>query len=167
MILLKDLRGEVRQKLDAPCMLRVCREDDCLFVTDFPGRFPEKAGEKKTALEEADFDVRPSGRLWRIDPGRAMWDAFIESFPREELPDPMDVPLPLYSLARRLTGKAVPAADQPLVPLRILLKAADTGDAEKVIRLLPPILSACLREKKPLPEAAGWVLCRALNRHLF
>ena len=166
-MMLDGFRQELVKALDAPCMLRVCREDDCLFVTDFPGRFPERAGEKKTALEEAGFDVRPSGRLWWIDPGRAMWDAFIESFPREELPDPMDVPLPLYSLARRLTGKPVPAAIQPLVPLRILLKAADAGDAEKVIRLLPPVLSACLREKKPLPEAAGWVLCRALNRHLF
>ena len=109
-MMLDGFRQELVKTLDAPCMLRVCREDDCLFVTDFPGRFPEKAGLKKTALEEAGFDVRPSGRLWRIDPGRAMWDAFIESFPREELPDPMDVPLPLYSLARRLTGKTVPAA---------------------------------------------------------
>ena len=43
MILLKDLRGEVRQKLDGPCMLRVSREDDCLFVTDAPKRLSDAA----------------------------------------------------------------------------------------------------------------------------
>ena len=167
MILLNDWRRRIARQLDGACMLRVCRDDGCLFVTDYPARFPETAEEKKTALEEAGFDVLASGRLWRIDPGRAAWDDFIDSMPREELPDPADVPLPLYSLARRLTVKAVPAASQPLVPLRIFLKAADTGDADRLTRLFPPLLSALLREKKPLPEAAGWALIWAMNRNIF
>ena len=45
-MMLDGFRQELVKALDAPCMLRVCREDDCLFVTDFPGRFPEIAGLK-------------------------------------------------------------------------------------------------------------------------
>ena len=75
--------------------------------------------------------------------------------------------LPLYSLAVRLTRTPSAAEDQPVAPLRLLIKAVDTGRADCVLRAFPPLLSALLREKKPLPEAAGWVLCRALNRHLF
>lgn len=166
MILLKDLRGEVRQKLDAPCMLRVCREDDCLFVTDAPKRLSDSA-DARTALEAGGWDVRVLGGLWRLDLRAERWRSFIRSVPREEGPDPMEAPLPIYSLAKRLTKAPVPAEDQPLLPLRVLLKALDSGRAEAVLRFFPPYLAVLLREKKSMPEAAGWMLYWAVNRGIF
>lgn len=167
MILLKDLRGEVRQKLDAPCMLRVCREDDCLFVTDAPKRLSDSADATRTALEAGGWDVRPVGGLWRLDLGEDRWRSFIRSVPREEGPDPMEAPIPLYSLAKRLTKAPVPAEDQPLLPLRVLFKAMDSGKAEAVLRFFPPYLAVLLREKKPMPEAAGWMFYWAMNHGIF
>ena len=167
MILLKDLRGEVRQKLGAPCMLRVCREDDCLFVTDAPKRLSDAADAARTALQAVGWDVRPVGGLWRLDLGEDRWRSFIHSVPREEGPDPMESSLPLYSLAKRLTKAPVPAEDQPLLPLRVLLKALDSGKEEAVTRFFPPYLAVLLREKKPMPEAAGWILYWAMNRGIF
>ena len=167
MILLKDLRGEVRQKLGAPCMLRVCWEDDCLFVTDAPKRLSDAADATRAALQAVGWDVRPVGGLWRLDLREERWRSFIRSVPREEGPDPMEAPLPLYSLAKRLTRAPVPAEDQPLLPLRVLLKALDSGRAEAVLHFFPPYLAGLLREKKPMPEAAGWMLTWAMNRGIF
>ena len=166
MILLKDLRGEVRQKLDGPCMLRVCREDDCLFVTDAPKRLSDSA-DARTALEAGGWDVRPSGGLWRLDFREDRWRSFIRSVPRENGPDPMEASLQLYSLAKRLTKAPVPAEDQPLLPLRVLLKALDSGKADAVTRFFPSYLAVLLREKKPMPEAAGWIINWAMNRGIF
>ena len=167
MILLSDWRSRLVRLLDGGCMLRVCRDDGCLFVTDYPARCPENAGRARRALEADGWDVVPSGRLWRLDPGEEMWRAFIRSVPREELPDPLHVSLPLYSLAVRLTRTNSAAEDQPVAPLRLLIKAVDTGRADCVLRAFPPLLSALLREKKPLPEAAGWALIWAMNRNIF
>lgn len=167
MILLSDWRRHLAGQLNAPCMLRVCRDDGCLFVTDYPARFPGNAGQVRRALEAAGWDVRPSGSLWRLDPGEEMWRGFIRSLPREKPPDPLRVSLPLYSLAVRLTGKPTAAEAQPIAPLRLLIKAMDKGDADHVLRAFPPLLSALLREKKPLPEAAGWALIWAMNRNIF
>ena len=167
MILLKDLRGEVRQKLGAPCMLRVGREDDCLFVTDAPKRLSDSADAARDALQTVGWDVRPSGGLWRLDLGEDRWHSFIRSVPREEGPDPMEASLQLYSLAKRLTRAPVPAEDQPLLPLRVVFKALDSGKAEAVTRFFPPYLAGLLREKKPMPEAAGWILTWAMNRGIF
>lgn len=167
MILLKDLRGEVRQKLNAPCMLRVGREDDCLFVTDAPKRLSDAAAAARDTLEAGGWDVRPVGGLWRLDLGKDRWRSFIRSVPREEGPDPMVASLQLYSLAKRLTKAPVPAENQPLLPLRVLLKAVDSGKAEAVLRFFPPYLAVFLRGKKPMPEAAGWMLYWAMNRGIF
>ncbi len=167
MILLKDLRGEVRQKLGAPCMLRVGREDDCLFVTDAPKRLSDAADAARDALEAEGWDVRVLGGLWRLDLRAERWHRFIRSVPREEGPDPMAASLQLYSLAKRLTKAPVPAEDQPLLPLRVLLKALDSGRKEAVLRFFPPYLAVLLREKKPMPEAAGWMLYWAMNRGIF
>ena len=167
MILLKDLRGELRQKLNTPCMLRVGREDDCLFVTDAPKRLSDAAAAARTALEAGGWDVRPVEGLWRLDLGEDRWRSFIRSVPREEGPDPMEASLQLYSLAKRLTKAPVPAEDQPLLPLRILFKALDSGKAEAVTRFFPPYLAVLLREKKPMPEATGWMLTWAMNRGIF
>ena len=167
MILLKDLRGEVRQKLDVPCMLRVGREDDSLFVTDAPKRMLDSADAVRTALEAEGWDVRPVGGLWRLDLMEERWRRFIRSVPREEGPDPMAASLQLYSLAKRLTKAPTPAEDQPLLPLRVLLKAMDSGKAEAVLRFFPPYLAVLLREKKPMPEAAGWMINWAMNRGIF
>lgn len=167
MILLKDLRGELRQKLDGPCMLRVGREDDCLFVTDAPKRLSDSADAARTALEEEDWDVRAIGGLWRLDLRKERWRRFIRSVPRENGPDPLEASLPLYSLAKRLTKAPVPAEDQPLLPLRVLLKAMDSGKADAVTRFFPSYLAVLLREKKPMPEAAGWILYWAMNRGIF
>ena len=167
MILLKDLRGELRPKLDGPCMLRICREDDCLFVTDAPKRLSDAAAAARTVLEAGGWDVRPVGGLWRLDLEKDRWRSFIRSVPREEGPDPMEASLQLYSLAKRLTKAPVPAEDQPLLPLRVLLKALDSGKAEAVLHFFPPYLAVLLREKKPMPEAAGWMLTWAVNRGIF
>ena len=167
MIQLKDLRGEVRQKLDGPCMLRVGREDDCLFVTDAPKRLSDAADAARDALQAVGWDVRPVGGLWRLDLGEDRWRSFIRSVPREKEPDPMAASLQLYSLAKRLTKAPVPAEDQPLLPLRVLLKALDSGKAEAVLCFFPPYLAVLLREKKPMPEAAGWMLTWAMNRGIF
>ena len=167
MILLADLKRAVKQTIGGSCMLRVCREDDCLLVTDAPLRFPERAAQIKNALEAAGWDVRPSGGLWRLDPGQEMWGGIIRSVPREDLPDPAQVSLPLYSLAVRLTRAPAPAERQPKLPLRVLLKAIEAGDADRVLRFFPPFLAARLREKQPMPEAAGWALVWAMNRHIF
>ena len=167
MILPDEFRRRAAGQLDARCMLRVCRDGGCLFVTDYPARCPENAGRARCALEADGWDVVPSGRLWRLDPGKEMWRAFIRCVPREELPDPLRVSLPLYSLAVRLTRTPSAAEDQPVAPLRLLIKAVDTGRADEVLRAFPPLLSALLREKKPLPEAAGWTLIWAMNRNIF
>ncbi len=167
MILLKDLRGEVRQKLDGPCMLRVGREDDCLFVTDAPKRLSDAADAARAELQAGGWDVRPVRGLWRLDLREDRWRSFIRSVPREEGPDPMEAPLQLYSLAKRLTKAPVSAENQPLLPLRVLLKAMDSGKAEAVLRFFPSYLAVLLREKRPMPEAAGWIINWAMNRGIF
>lgn len=167
MILLGDLRRMIAGRLDAPCMLRICRDDGCLFVTDFPARRPERSGDAERLLKGDGWAVSRAGSLWRLDPGPALWGQIIESVPKEELPDPSSVSLALYSAARRLTGADVPAGLQPVLPLRVVLKAVDAGDADRVLRFLPAFLSALQREKKPLPQAAGRLIVWALNRRLF
>ena len=148
-------------------MLRISREDDCLFVTDAPKRLSDAAAAALAALQAVGWDVRPVGDLWRLDLREDRWCSFIRSVPRENGPDPMKASLPMYSLAKRLTKAPVPAEDQPLLPLRVLLKALDSGKAEAVLRFFPSYLAGLLREKRPMPEAAGWILTWAMNRGIF
>ena len=47
------------------------------------------------------------------------------------------------------------------------VRALREPDAEAVLRFFPPYLAVLLREKKPMPKAAGWMLYWAMNRGIF
>ncbi len=167
MILLEDLREDIRGILGSPCMLRVSRQEKYLLVTDFERRYPDGAGHKMNRLCAAGWTVRPDGGVWQMDPGDEKWLAIIRSAPAEAPASPDDAPPALYSLVLRLTKTPVPAELQPVAPLRFVLKAIDRGDAAAAEARLPAMISVLLRQKKPMPEAVGRYLNYALRNQLI
>ena len=161
MITLETLRENVQAFLPGPCMLKTCRQEDWLFVSDVPRRQPA------WKAQAPGWEIREKDSLLFLDPDPSLWAAVIDSVPKESLPDITEANLLLRSLALRLTRAPVPAERQPILPLRILFKAVSSGDTGTVLRRLPPLLSALQREKQPLPEACGWALIWAMNRGLI
>lgn len=166
MILANDLKRQVRGCLSAPCMLRLSRDDDALFVTDLPRREPD-GREKAAALSGAGFSVREKDGLWLIDPDDALWRAVIRQAPDEPLLIRADTPAQLAFLAVRLCRDPVPEHLQPVRPLRLLLKCIDLKQADRFAQRMPPLLAGYLRARRPLPRAAGQYLIWALNHQVF
>ena len=166
MILAKDMRSWALEALEGPCMLRLCRQQDALFVTDAPRRAadPKLAAARLTAR---GFTVREDRGLFLIDPSPDMWGEVIAQAPREPLTEDGSASLFLRSLCIRLLKAPLGDAKDEAPALRILLKAADLRDEKPVLSSFPPMLAALLREKRPLPGGAGRYLTWAVNHHIF
>lgn len=162
-----DLKTPLRRLLGPDSMLRFYRREDWLFVSDAPRRRPQQAEALVRSLEEDGWQVLEAGGLFLIDPDRGRWLDLIRAVPGEPLPQAQETSLPLYSMARRMTRAAVSAEDQPIAPLRLMVKAVGRKDGSAVLRLMPAMLAELQRRRQPMPEAAGWMLVWAMNRHLF
>ena len=93
---------QLRALLDKGCFIRPDREGMCLYVTDFPARFPHLVDKKAASLRENGFCVLPyPGRsaLWAVEPDAEAWQVLLDTFARTGTVIPTDQTLPLRSLA--------------------------------------------------------------------
>ncbi len=150
---------------DAPCFLRRSQDDAFLFVTDLPRHVEEARWQPLLPqLARAGFLCRPdpSRGLLNLDAELAAYEALLASLPLAPPPfPPSDALHAAYALCRLLLLHPAPLAHQPLGPLRHLLKQWAGGSPALVLRAVFPLREAAaglLREKQPLPHAAGQLL---------
>ena len=160
----EDIRQSAAECLDAG-LLRWAREDGFLLVSDDPRRQKDTRSADE-ALLKAGFCFHIAQSLRYIDPGADLWQRIMREAPEEALTGEESCSPALFSLALRLLAVYVPPEAQPVLPLRIVLKAAALNDPDLASRRLPPLLAALLREKRPMPHAAGQYLAWAIH-HIF
>ncbi len=151
---LDALRLRASAALHQKGFLRRDRTGTALFVTDYCKR-TTNLSEAISALTAAQFTVSERNSLWFLDLTKDGWTELIRSIPPCQVPPLTDENLPFYSLAARLTRHPVAAEVQPILPIRLTLLCLDAGDENRLLRELPPILADCLKQKLPVPEAAG------------
>ena len=138
------------------------RAADGLFISDYPCRCADAAA-VDAALREAGFTAAAAGRLRRIDAAPEAYRRLMAGLAETSLPAPTDENLYLWGLARRLLQGEGDPARQPIPPLRLTLKCLDAGDADALIRLLPPMLALAQRRGEPLPRSAGVLIANYLK----
>ena len=138
--------------------LRRDQEEKGLLISDFPRHGANDA----KRIREAGFSVEISDGMARIDGTEETYRALIASLPMPEACEPGEQDLYLHSLAIRLAKADTPAGDQPLAPIRLVLKCLDVGDLESLKRKLPPMIALLQRQHRPLPSAAGKLILAAL-----
>lgn len=141
-------------------MLRISREDDCLWVCDLPRRMDAEACENiRQRAENAGFVIhlQEATRLWQID--LCPSDPLFGDAPA--LPLPEDEPRhTAYGLYRLLKAHPSQPDQQPLPLLRAILKLTlkPHQESQTAIFSLTSQCAALLNRKQPLPSAA----CNAL-----
>jgi len=195
--LLEPFRQECRVMLGVlgkPFFLRRCKDDDHLFVSDLPRRTPHAAlAVILLSLESSGFvgTIVPEENLLYIDATLARYESLLEDLPNatDTLVLPHDDALhPAYALCRLLLHHPAPLHQQPLAPLRRVLKWTQAEPASSLpadpaspwppatvsstaggmkpasTRLFVQIIrlhqecASRLRLRQPLPYAAGRVL---------
>lgn len=165
--MIEPLRRELSALLPGAFVRRAAGEE-ALFVTDAPRRLePGKRGAAANAMAEAGFQISETANgLWTVDLTDTRWRAlllepqwpFTCAFPAE-------VRLHgVYQLARLLAAHPTFWPEQPLEPIRAVLKRLDAP--QTLVQVAPDILAQCailLRKGKPLPSAAAGPLWRWLN----
>lgn len=149
-----------------PCFLRACATSDALWVTDLGRRMPDAALAAE-ALEPLGIVVNPDEktRLWKLDWTAARYQTLGDQLPRDLPPFPGDPALEeVYALCRLLLLHPAPFPEQPLEPVREILKLERAAAALPVIRRVHGDCAAALRRGEPLPFLAGGLLCRWLNQ---
>lgn len=141
-------------------MLRISREDDCLWVCDLPRRMDSDVCEAiRQRAENAGFVIRlqEATRLWQIDLRPS--DSLFGDAPALLLPED-ETRHAAYGLYRLLKAHPGKADQQPLPLLRAILKLTLKSHQEsQVVSLsLTSQCAALLNRKQPLPSAA----CNAL-----
>ena len=159
---LDALRLRASAALHQKGFLRRDRLGTALFVTDYCKRTTDLS-EAIAALTAAQFTVSERNGLWQLDLTKDGWTAFIRSIPSCPVPPLTDENLPLYSLATRLTRHPVAAEVQPIAPIRLTLLCLDASDEKRLLRELPPMLADCLKQKLPVPEAAGRLIAHYMG----
>lgn len=164
---LRAAQGEAYAALGgAPCFLRRDAADGALFVSDLPRKADAPAVEAaQAALERCGFASWTEGGLLRVDATLARYEALLAALPDAppSLPDD-DALHPAYALCRLwLSRPAAPLAEQPLEPLRCVLKRLESR--AELLRQVPRLhgeSAALLRRHAPLSYAAGRVLAEWL-----
>lgn len=156
----------IREVSGQKAMLRLSRQDDCLWVCDLPRRLQnDDRMVAESRLREAGFLVRfdETASLWQIDlplndPLYAAEDQEFLTFPQKEALHP------IYALYRMLAAHPCPVDQQPVTLLRGLLKctAFSPKENKSIIAQLTGQCAACLNRKQPLPAAA----CHALQQYI-
>lgn len=147
-------------------MLRLSREDDCIWVCDLPRRLlHHERTLAESHLREAGFLVRfdETTSLWQID--LPLNDSLFAAEGNQPLPLPRkEILYPVYALYRMLAAHPCPAEQQPITLLRGLLKCTACSPEENKPKLaqLTSQCTACLNRKQPLPAAA----CHALQQYI-
>jgi len=140
-------------------MLRVSREDDCLWVCDLPRR-AANAEAVCITLTEMGFSVTLDKKslLWKID---------VLDYVAIDKPTPDEVGVPsdedthtAYTLFRLLRAHPAALDEQPVELIRSILKACELPPAQVESRLaeVHAQCAARLRRHQPLPAAAAGIL---------
>ena len=150
-MLLDELRREIRGILGEKCFLRISKEMDALLVSDAPRR--GMTPNARNQLIRQGFELSEQNRILSIDLGRERWVSLIRGLPPCEDFDFNEGNCALYSIYRRL--KDVPALpeNQPVLPIRMGLKWLGAGDEASFARYMPGILADALRQKQERPAA--------------
>ena len=164
--MLCELRTQIAQALGDRCFLRWSRDDDSLWVSDLPRRSGELgATEEHLLAMGVRCSLYEQTRLWSIDLTLERYRALVEAMPSDITPLPRDDRLhAVYSLCRLLLLHPAPLEDQPLWPLRCVLKRMEGSD-QAMLDAIPRIHESCaawLRKGQPLPTAAGRALLQWL-----
>ena len=149
--------------------LRRALSHDCLWVSDIP-RFANAGTLEvlRKALNNQGFFtcIAEKPRLLRIDLTKTKYAVFLKNFPILPPSFPEDEALHLaYGLCRLMLSHPAPFREQPLEPLREILKAVSSSKECRLSVRIPALSRQCaewLREEKPLPHAAGRVLAQWL-----
>lgn len=166
-----ELRARVLAALRADgtaCFVRDARDDQALWVTDYPmhATATDAARERLLALNVC-YWLDEQSRLWQLDLTAEGYARLCEGLPTQPPPMPCDDRLHYaYALCRLLLLHPAPLADQPLAPLRRVLKLYDGAD-ERMLHAIPPLNELCaalLRQHQPLPTAAGRALALWLHQ---
>jgi len=165
---LKQYQAEVLSILLAhasgkKCFLHVDRDQDALWVTDFPRFAP--AEPCLSVLHEQGFPVRAEEgkRLWKIDLSLEKWNGFcteavtFPAFPAEKYTD-------AYALCRILFSHPADANVNNLSSARCILKNEE--DEALLLKSVPMLLqnaSKAIRQKKPEASCTAYLLACWLN----
>ena len=152
------VRGEIRLILGDRCFLRVHRDADALYVTDFPLRKDEEEqAEAAARLQEKGYTCAACGRdgtLWALDMTDTKWRSLLRS--AEQTPACAGHP-GLSSLERlfsRFDSECIPMA-------RMLLKwsSQKEPDGDMCFRKLSAMYALTLRkgEDRPGKGCAGLI----------
>ena len=152
-----------------PFFLRRSLTHDCLWVSDLSRRVDARHLKLLAkALENQGFFIffTEETQLLGIDLSREGYAALLQNFPILPPLLPANEFLhPAYALCRLLLSHPVPFEQQPLAPLREILKAVSAPEELTLLQRIPSLSQQCaqrLREKNPLPHAAGRVLAEWL-----
>ena len=164
----EELYALLLRQAPAGFFLHRAKSTDCLWVSDLPRRISAVETEAVTALlTNHDFCCAASSAkgLLSVDFSIARYEVLLTAFPT--VPPPI-FPLlslaeyhPAYALCRFLLLHPAPFSQQPLAPLREMLKVVCSADSKAVFHLIPRLHGECaqwLRAGAPLPSAAGQVL---------
>ncbi len=159
MKILDSWRGILRPLIPRGFLRR--DQGEYLLISDYP-RHGE--AEKVTqAIEKAGFTVSVENGLARLDGTWETYEALLRDWREPPAFVPKEESRYLYALAKRLCRAETPWKQQPLAPLRLVLKCLDAGDWETLEDKLPPMIALLQREHRPLPSAAGILLLRSLD----
>ena len=151
---LDPFRIELRALLGPLPLVQRDRTMRALFICDAPRRIPE-APDLKDILEKAGYSAAQENGMWLMDLSPSRRIGYISSLSPGPIPDDAA----LGSLCRSLLSrKAVPAEDQPWMPIRKTLLYLDAGDRPGLIRFLQTNTALRKRRHAPLPAAAAYII---------
>lgn len=147
-------------------MLRISREDDCLWICDLPRRLEEAVCETvRTHLEQNGFSVylQEKTHLWQID--LLPTDALFTDESLHLLPFPDCERLHgAYALYRMLKKHPSPYEQQPVPLIRSILKLTLKPPEETSFFGITSQCAALLNRKQPLPSAACKTLAQWISQ---
>lgn len=145
------LKAELRALLPMG-FLRRAREDQWLFVSDYP-RFSND--DAMPRLAKNGWRAVRAGDTLFLDLSDARYIRLAASLPPVKPIQLTEDNLPRYALVKWLSGQTAPPACQPVVPIRLTIKYLGTHEEGRLLERLPPLLAALKREGLPLPTAVA------------
>lgn len=147
---------------EARCFVRICDDDNALWVSDLPRKYAQ-CDKLAEMLRTEGFEVLPDGpgSLWYLDWTMERWQEMLSLLPRESLQLPQDERYhEAYALCRLWAAHPAPLEPEHLPALRRVVKmtAAKPEKVLKSVRILMEEAAVQLRERKTAAHAAGWVL---------
>lgn len=164
-----DLAGAQRAVYEAladtaggRCFVRLCRDDGALWVTDLPlrGASTDRAQAALASLG-VRWEAEPATGLWRLDWTGEEWRGRLDALPDGLPPFPRDEALhTAYALCRLLLAHPAPLREQPMQPIRGVVKRS-CGPGAGLLRAVPAWLGDSarrLRQGEALAHGAGKAL---------